>query len=57
MDNVIQYAHEYLTQEVVGTSSTYREVLGVLRCLRALMHLCEEKFVVFKWIQKTCSGL
>ncbi len=43
---MIQYAHEYLTEEEAETSSTYRELLGVLRCLRALMHLCEGKFVV-----------
>ena len=48
MDGVVQYAHEYLTEEDAGTSSTYRELLGVLRVLRALMHLCEGKFVVFQ---------
>jgi len=48
MEGAIQYAHEYLTEEEAGTSSTYRELLGVLRCLRALMHLCEGKFVVFQ---------
>jgi len=40
MEGVIYYVHEYLTEEEAGTSSTYRELLGVLRCLRALMHFC-----------------
>ncbi len=28
--------------------STYRELLGVLRCLRAMLHFCAVKFVVFQ---------
>ena len=47
LEGVVQYAHEDLTEEEAGTSSTYRELLGVLRCLRAFMHLCEGKLIVF----------
>ncbi len=48
MQGVIDYAHEYFSEEECGTSSTYRELLGVLRCLCAMMHACAGKFVVFQ---------
>jgi hypothetical protein len=57
MEGVIQYAHEYLTEEEAGTSSTYRELLGVLRCLHAVMHLCEGKFVVFQVDAENLLGI
>jgi hypothetical protein len=57
MEGVIQYAHEYLTDEEAGTSSTYRELLGVFRCLRAFMHLCEGKFVVFRVDAENVLGI
>ena len=39
-------AREYFTWEESVESSTFRELLGVLRCLQALVHLCIGKFVV-----------
>ena len=45
MQRVTEYAHEYFSEEECVTSSTYRELLGVLRGLRAMMHVCAEKFV------------
>ena len=48
MQCVIEYAHEYFSEEECGTSSTHRELLGVLRCIRAMMHVCAGKFVVFQ---------
>jgi hypothetical protein len=48
MQGVIEYAHEYFSEEECGTSSTYRELLGVLRYLRAILHVCAGKFVVFQ---------
>ena len=48
IQGVIEYAHEYFSEEECGTPFTYRELLGVLRCLRAMMHVCEGKFVVFQ---------
>ena len=48
MQGVIEYAHEYFSKEECGTSSTFRESLGVLRCLRAMLHVCAEEFVVFQ---------
>jgi hypothetical protein len=57
LEGVIQYAHEYHTEEQAGTSSTYEELIGVLRCLRALMHLCEGKFVVFQVDAENLLGI
>jgi hypothetical protein len=37
MQGVIEYSHEYFSEEECGTSSTYRELLGVLRCLRVML--------------------
>ena len=31
-----EYAHEYVSQEESVESSTFRELLGVLRCLKAM---------------------
>ena len=48
MEDAPQYAREYLSEEESSQSSTYRELLGVRKCLHAMVHLCEGKFVVFK---------
>ncbi len=48
MLGVNEYAHEYFSEEECATSSTYRELLVLLRCLRAIMHVCVGKFVVFQ---------
>jgi hypothetical protein len=48
MQGVTEYAYDYFSQEECVTSSTYRELLGVLRCLRAMMHVCGGKFGVFQ---------
>ncbi len=42
-----EYADEYFSQEESVESSTFRELLGVLRCLKSMVLLCEGKFVVF----------
>ena len=42
-----EYAHEYFSQEESVESSTFRELLGVIRCLKSMVLLCEGKFVVF----------
>ena len=44
---VVEHAHEYFSQEESAESSTYRELLGVFRCLQAMISLCQGKFVVF----------
>jgi len=38
-------AREYFTWEESVEFSTFREILGVLRCLQALVHLCIGKLV------------
>jgi hypothetical protein len=57
MQGVIEYAHEYFSEEECGTSSTYRELLGVLRCLRAMLHVCAGKFVVFQVDAQNLLGI
>ena len=41
-------AREYFTLEESIESSSYRELLGVLRCLKSLVHLCRGKLVVLQ---------
>ena len=48
MEDAPHYAREYFSAEESSQSSTYRELLGVFRCLQAMIHLCEGKFVVFQ---------
>ncbi len=48
MEDAPQYAREYFSEEESSKSSTYRELLGVFRCLQATVHVCEGKFVVFQ---------
>ena len=38
-------------------SSTFRELLGVLRCLEALVHLCIGKFVVVQVDAQNILGI
>jgi hypothetical protein len=38
-------------------SSTFRELLGVLRCLQALAHLCKGKFVVLQVDAQNLLGI
>ncbi len=47
MQGVIEYAHEYFSEKECGTSSTRRELLGVLRHLRSMLHVCAMNFAVF----------
>ena len=47
MEDAPQYAREYFSGEESSQSSTYLELLGVFKCLHAMVHLCEGKFVVF----------
>jgi hypothetical protein len=47
MEGVIENAHEYFSEKECGMSSTHRELLDVLRCLRAMLHVCAVKFPVF----------
>ena len=57
MQGAPEYAHEYLSEAESVESSTYRELLGVLRCLQYLMHLCAGKFVVFQVDAKNLLGI
>ena len=55
MQGVIEYAHEYFSEEECGTSYTY--LLGVLRCLRAMLHVCAGTFVVFQVDAQNLLGI
>jgi hypothetical protein len=35
----------------------YRELLGVLRCLQSLVHLCADKYVVLQVDAKSLLGI
>ncbi len=47
MQGAVEYAHEYFSKEESVESSTHQELLGVFRCLQAMIDLCDGKFVVF----------
>ena len=57
MQGAPEYAHEYFSEAESVESSTYRELLGVLRCFQSLMHLCADKFVVFQVDAKHFLGI
>ena len=57
MQGVTEYARAYFLIEEFWTSSTFRELLGVLRCLRAIMRVCEGKFVVFRADAQNLLGI
>ena len=40
MQGVPEYAHEYFPEAESTESSTCRELIGVLRCLQSMIHLC-----------------
>ncbi len=50
-------AREYFTWEESVESSTFRERLGVLRCLQALVHLCKGKSVVVQFDAQNLLGI
>jgi hypothetical protein len=52
-----EYTHEYFSQEEIVESSTFRELLGVLRCLKSIVLLCEGKFVVFQVHAQNLLGI
>ena len=57
MQGAPQYAREYFSEEECVESSTYRELLGVLRCLQSMVGLCEGKFVVFQLDARNLLGV
>jgi hypothetical protein len=48
LSGVRYVAHEYFSPWEAIQSSTYRELLGVNRCLQALLDRCKGKFVVLQ---------
>jgi hypothetical protein len=48
LSGITYVAHEYFSQWEAIQSSTYRELLGVNRCLQALLDKCKGKFVVLQ---------
>ena len=57
MQGALEYAHEYFSEEESVESSTFRELLAVLRCLKSLMHLCAGIFVMFEVDAKNLLGI
>ena len=48
MQGVQEYAHEYVSETESTESSTCRELIGVLKCVQSMVHLCAGKCVVFQ---------
>ncbi len=46
LDGNSHIAHEYFAEWEAIQSSTYRELLGVIRCLQSLIEIWKNKFVV-----------
>ncbi len=57
MQGVREYAHEYFSEAERYESSTYRELLGVMRCLQPMVHSCAGKFVVFQVDARNLLGV
>jgi hypothetical protein len=48
LSGISYVAHEYFSPWETVQSSTYRELLGVNRCLQSLIEICKNKFVVLQ---------
>ncbi len=57
MQGVREHAHKYFSEVESPESSTHRELLGVFRCLRAMVYLCEGKFMVFQVDAQNLFGI
>ncbi len=57
MQGALEYDHEFFSEEESVESSPYRELLGVLRCLHPMLHMCADKFVVFQVDAKNLLGI
>ncbi len=57
MQGAVEHAHEYFSQEKSAKSSTFRELLGVFRCLHAMISLYQGKFVVFQVDAQNLLGI
>ena len=57
MQGVVENAHEYFSHEESAESSTLRELLGVFRCLHAMISLCQGKLVVFQGDAQILLGI
>ena len=57
MQGAPEYAREYFSAEECVESSTYRELLGVFRCVKSMLHLCAGKFVVFQVDARNLLGI
>ena len=57
MQGVVEHAPEYFSQEEIAESSTFRELLGVFRCLPTMISLCQWKFDVFQVDAQNLLGI
>ncbi len=57
MQGTLEYAQKYFSEAESVESATYRELLGVLRCLQSLMQLCAGKIVVLQVDAKNLLGI
>jgi hypothetical protein len=52
-----EYAREYFSQKESVELSTFRELLGVIRCLKSMVLLCVDKLVVFQVDAQNLPGI
>ena len=57
MQSAPEYAPEYFSEVENVESSTYRELLGAIKCLQSLMYLCADRFVAFQEDAKKLLGI
>ncbi len=57
MQGVVEHAHKYFSQEENAKSSTFREFLGVFRCLQVMISMCQGKVVVFQVDARNLLGI
>ena len=47
IEDALLYDREYISEDESSQSSTYWELLGVYRCLQAIVHVCVGKLVLY----------
>ena len=57
MSGQMEIAREYFSEWEARESSTYRELVGVCRCLQAMVHKCEGRFVVLQVDAMNLQGI
>jgi len=57
MSGPLELARENFSEWEAVHSSTFRELMGVSRCLQAMVHMCEGRFVVLRGDAQNLLGI